>query len=122
MATNQEKLDGLVKNTFSKGDGAYQNNILGGLYSKRDGAYTNSVLKDIAALIHRGHAAQGLILEGVKKLDSGLLALRGVLEAKEAGTVDAAAVAAQIVELLPERDAKEIVAELGRQLTDGSAK
>jgi hypothetical protein len=85
-------------------------------YSKRDGAYTNGILQDIAALIHRGHAAQGLVLEEVKKLDSELLALRGVIEAKEAGTVDADAVAAQIVELLGDDIGDEVIEAIVRRL------
>lgn len=89
--------------------------------SKRDLMYQNMVMQDAIALIHRGHEAQGLILDGVKKLDSGLLALRSVLDAKASGTVDAAAVAAQIAQLLPKQDAKEIVAELGRQLNPEGA-
>lgn len=89
-------------------------------FSKADGAYQNGLLKDIAALIERGHKAQGLILESVQKLDSNLLALKSVVEAKEAGTVDAEAVAAQLVEVLGEGLAEEVAEVFARRLgTEG---
>lgn len=131
MATNQEKLDALAKNTFTKGDGAYQNKFIENGFSKRDGAYTNGIIGDgnrqgaaILAAVNQLKEAAGLAATraDVSALGGKVDALDGLLRSREEGApVDAAAVAAQILELLPDDIADDVVEALARRLTPEGA-
>lgn len=131
MATNQEKLDGLVKTTFTKGDGAYQNKFIEQGFSKRDGAYTNGIIGDgnrqgaaILAAVNQLKEAAGLAATraDVNVLGGKLDALNGLLQAREGGAgIDASAVAAQIVELLPDDIADDVIEALARRLNPEGA-
>lgn len=100
-------------------------------YSKGDGAYTNALIKDghrqdarIMEAVNRVEVALGLTATkaDVSVLGGKLDALEGLLADSDGGQdIDAAAVAAQVLELLPDSLAADVVTAMGRQLAGPAA-
>lgn len=88
-------------------------------YSKADGAWTNGILGDLAVLGNRILSEVTGAKQEQQELAGDVEALRVLIVNREAADLDPAAVAAQVLHLLPDTIAEDVVTAMGRQLGGG---